>query len=191
MQDTVAVAVPNSLHNLSHEFLDHGFSQTHIRSHCSAVRKGLSTPTFADRKSFHVFFKIEVQEFENKVEFVAIGMHDVEQADDVGILHFFEQGNLTNGCTGDTFILCFETDLLQGDDTAGMNELAGFVNDTVRSCSKEKKKRSQFHIRIPINFHRTNVKSTAKPVLVAHTLSNLLDSMIVLHDGGNNTLSFS
>lgn len=34
-----------------------------------------------------------------------------------------------------------------------------------------------------------NVKSTAKPVLVVHTLSNLLDSMIVLHDGGNNTLS--
>lgn len=138
MQDTVAVAVPNSLHDLSHEFLDHGFSQTHIRTHCGAVWKGLSAPTFTDRKSFHVFFKIEVQEFENKVEFVAIGMHNVVKADDVGILHFFEQGNLTNGCTGDTFILCFETDLLQGDDTTGMDEFAGFVNDTVRSCEKRK-----------------------------------------------------
>jgi len=62
---------------------------------------------------------------------VAVGVHDVEEAHDGGVVHFFEEGNFADGGGGDAFVFCFETDLLEGDDAAGVGEVAGFVDDAV------------------------------------------------------------
>lgn len=131
MQDTVAVAVSDSFHQLGHKLLDHGISQAHVFPHRSTVWKGLSASTFAHWKSLHVFLKVEIQEFENEVKLVTIGVHNVEEADDVGVVHLLEQRNLTNSCARDTFIFRFQANLLQGNNTAGVGEFAGFVDNTV------------------------------------------------------------
>jgi hypothetical protein len=60
-------------------------------------------------------------------------MHDVEELDDVGVIHFLEQGYLANSSAGNAFVFGLESDLLQGDDTVRVGELAGLVDDTVGS----------------------------------------------------------
>jgi len=134
MQDTVTVAVSDSFHELGHELFDHGISQAHVFPHCSTVWKGLSASTFAHGEGLHVLLEVEIQKFKDEIELVAIGMHNVKKADDVGVVHFLEQRNLTDGCARDTFIFGFQTNLLQGNNTAGVGEFAGFVDDTVSSC---------------------------------------------------------
>jgi len=47
------------------------------------------------------------------------------------MVHFFEKGDFTNGGRRNTFIFCFEANLLQGDDAAGMGEIFGFVDDSI------------------------------------------------------------
>ena len=64
---------------------------------------------------------------------MAIGMDDVEQLDDVGILHFLEEGDLADGRARNTLILSLQTDFLQGDNSVGVAEFAGLVDNTVRS----------------------------------------------------------
>jgi hypothetical protein len=64
---------------------------------------------------------------------VAISVDDVQQLHDVGVLHLLEQGDLADGCAGDTLIFGLETDLFQSDDTVGRVQFAGLVDDTVRS----------------------------------------------------------
>lgn len=67
---------------------------------------------------------------------MAVGVDDVEQADNCVIVHFLEQGNLADGCAGNTLIFGFEADLLESDDTVvGGCEIAGFVDDAVCACA--------------------------------------------------------
>ena len=69
---------------------------------------------------------------------MAVGVHDVEQADDVGVAHLFEQGDFADGGGGDALIFGFEADLLEGDDAlVGGSEVAGFVDYAVSSCLEE------------------------------------------------------
>lgn len=131
MEDPVAVAVTDPFHQLGHELLDHCISQTQVLAHRRAVGKGFATSTLTDRKSLHVFLQIKVEEFEDEIEFVTIGMDDIEELDDVGVVHLLQQGDLPNGGAGDAFILGLQANLLQGDDPIGMGELASLVNNTV------------------------------------------------------------
>lgn len=66
---------------------------------------------------------------------MAIGVHDVEEAHNVWVVHFFEKGDFANGRGRDAFIFGLETDFLQGDyAVVGRGEVAGFVDDSVCAC---------------------------------------------------------
>ena len=66
---------------------------------------------------------------------MSIGVHNVEQADDIGVVHLLEQGDFANGGGGHAFVFGFEADLLEGDDSMVRGgEVAGFVDDAVCAC---------------------------------------------------------
>lgn len=139
MQDTVAVAVTDALNKLCHEFLDHRFSQSNpVYIQAGAVWECLAPSTFAHRKSFHVFLEVEVEEFEDEVELVAVRVNNVQQPYDVGIIHLLEQGDLADRCAGHSLIFGLESYLLQGDDSVGVGEFAGFVHHTIRPYVEQK-----------------------------------------------------
>jgi len=65
---------------------------------------------------------------------MALGVDNVEQADNVGIAHFLEQRDLTDGGRRDALVFGLEADLLQGHDTAAIGEIAGLVDDAIGAC---------------------------------------------------------
>jgi hypothetical protein len=66
---------------------------------------------------------------------VAIGVDNVEQLDNVGILHFFEEGDFADGGRGNAFVFGLEADLLEGNDLLILGgEIAGFVDDSIGAC---------------------------------------------------------
>lgn len=134
VQDSVAVTVANAFYQLSHEFLDHSIAQAEC--HGCSIRKSLAAATLANRQSLHVFLQVEIKEFEDKVQFVTVCMNDVEQLDDVRVLHLLQERDLADGGTRDALIFGFETNFLQSDDTIGMIEFASFVDNTVGSYSR-------------------------------------------------------
>src|SRR5690242_13656725 len=99
-----------------------------------ALGQGLAASAIADWQRLHVLLQVEVKELEDEVELVAVGVHDVEQTDDVGVVHLLEQRNLANGGRGDTLIFGLEADLLERDDALVLCcEVAGLVDDAVGS----------------------------------------------------------
>jgi hypothetical protein len=88
-----------------------------------------------DRQGLHVFLQIKVHELKDEVQLMAIGVDDIEQAKDVGIVHFLEQADFANGGGRDALVFGLETNLLEGNDAVvGMGQVAGFVDDSVRAC---------------------------------------------------------
>lgn len=130
VQDAVAVTVADTLNQLCHELFYHSVAQTQVCHH-RPIRESLATATLADRQSLHVFLEIEVEEFHDKVEFVAVDMDKVQQLDNVGILHLLEKRDLADGGTGNALILGLETNLLQGHNSIGVVEFTGLVDHTV------------------------------------------------------------
>lgn len=101
------------------------------------LRQSLATPTLADRQSLHVLLQIQVEVLHDEVELVAVGMNNVEEAHDVRIFHFLEQRDFADGGGRDTLVLSLKTDLLEGDNAlVGRAEIAGLVDDTVRTCKE-------------------------------------------------------
>lgn len=99
------------------------------------LRQRLAATTLADGQSLHVLLQIHVQVLEDKVELVAVGVDDVEEAHDVGVVHFLEKRDLANGSGRDTFIFGFEADLLESNNALiGRAQVEGFVDNTVRAC---------------------------------------------------------
>ena len=99
------------------------------------LRQRLATTTLADRQSLHVLLQIHVQVLEDEVELVAVGVDNVEEARDVGVVHFLEKRDLANGSGRDTLIFGFEANLLESDNALiGSGQVEGFVNNTVRAC---------------------------------------------------------
>lgn len=141
VKNTVGVAVSNTLTQLAHELLDHLVSESETSKLWSgALWEWLSTSSLADWQGFHVLLQIEVKELENEVELVAIGVDDVEEADDVWVVHLLEEGNLTDGGGWNTLILSLKADLLESDNASIVEEIAGLVNNSVstwlqRQCS--------------------------------------------------------
>lgn len=60
-------------------------------------------------------------------------MDDVEESDNVGIVHLFEERDLADGSAGNSFVFGFETNFLESDDPTAILEVAGFVDNTVGS----------------------------------------------------------
>lgn len=134
VQHAVAVAVTDALAQLAHELLYHRVAETETaESGAGALGERLAASAVADGKGFHVFLQVEVEELHNEVELVAVGVHNVEEADDVGVVHLFQEGDLADGGGGDSFIFGFETDFLEGYNAATVQEVAGFVDDSVGS----------------------------------------------------------
>ena len=89
----------------------------------------------ADRQRFHVLLEIEVEEFEYEIQLVAVGVHDVQQADDVRVVHLLEQGDLTDGGRRHALIFGLETNLLKRNNALVLScEVAGLVDNSVGSC---------------------------------------------------------
>ena len=136
MQNSVGMAVAHALAQLHHEPLDHRRIHDQLLA-CQSrtLWKSLSTPAIADRQRFHVLLEIEVEEFEYEVELVAVGVHDVQQADNVGVVHLLEQGDLTDRGRRHALIFGLETDLLERNNALVLGcEVAGLVDNSVGSC---------------------------------------------------------
>lgn len=102
-----------------------------------ALGQGLAATTLADGERLHVLLQIEVQVLEDEVQLVAVGVDDVVEADNVRVVHFFEERNLADGGRGHTLILGLQTDLLEGNDAlVGSAEVEGLVDDTVSTCKE-------------------------------------------------------
>ncbi len=67
----------------------------------------------------HLLLQIVVQEFEHQCQLL-VGVHNVDELDDVGMVEFFEEGDFADGGAGDAFLLGLETNLLKGDVFAGL-----------------------------------------------------------------------
>ena len=174
MQHAVAVAVANTLAQLAHELLYHRVPEAEAAEPgAGALGERLAAPAVADWEGFHVFLQVEVEELHDEVQFVAIGVHNVEEADDVGVVHLFEEGDLADGGGGDAFIFGFETDFLEGHNAAAVQEVAGFVNDSIGSW----KERSQPLLRCG----KASGAALGSGKCKLHTLSNLLQFLVVLH----------
>jgi hypothetical protein len=101
----MGVAVSNALHQLSHELLHHVGSQSEIlQGGPRAFRKRLTPSTLVHRQRLHVLLEIEIKEFEDKVELVTVGMYDVEEADNVGVVHLLQEGDFPDSGAGDALI---------------------------------------------------------------------------------------
>ena len=158
VQHAVGVAVAGSLKELEREFLDlrscqhlncrdfqighahHVWAQAHVSLATihDTFRQRLATTTLAHRQRLHVLLQIQVQVLEDEVELVAVGVDNVEQANDVRVVHFLEQRNLADGRGRDALILGLETDLLQRNNAlVGSAQVESLVDDTVRTCEEE------------------------------------------------------
>jgi hypothetical protein len=99
VKDAVGVAVADTSAQLVHELLDHCLAETHVASAAvhAALGQGLSTTSLRDGQSLHVLFQIQVEVFKDEVELVAIGVDNVEQADNVWVAHLLEERDLADG----------------------------------------------------------------------------------------------
>lgn len=125
------MAVAHSLDQLSHEFLYHRSVQTN--AHLRSVRQSFTTAAFINGQGIHVPLQIKIQQLHDEVKLLAIDVNDIEQADHVRVFHFLEKGNLADRGAGDALIFSLESDLLQGNDTVWVVQLASFVDDAVSS----------------------------------------------------------
>jgi hypothetical protein len=133
MQDAVGMAVAHALAQVHHELLHHHVvHDQRLSSQPRAVWQRLAPATVADGQRLHVLLQIAVEELKHQVQLVAIGMHDVEQAHDVGVVHLLKQRDLADGRRWDALIFGLEADLLEGDDALVLGgEVLGLVDDSV------------------------------------------------------------
>lgn len=121
MQDSVSVAIADSLYQLAHESLDDILSKSHSLGY-----------------SLHVFLKIKVQILKDKVKLASLSLliamvfvDNVVESDNVGVGHLLQEGNLTNGRARNSFIFNLQANLLQGDQSIVVVLVASFVDNTI------------------------------------------------------------
>jgi hypothetical protein len=135
VEDAVSVAVAHALTQLHHELLDHLIVHGQgLSIQAGALWESLAPPTLADGQRLHVLLQVAVEELKDEVQLVAVGVDDVEQAHDVGVVHLLEQRDLPDGRRRDALVLGFEADLLERDDALVLRgEVLGLVDDSVRA----------------------------------------------------------
>ena len=62
---------------------------------------------------------------------MAICVNNVEEFDDIRIIHFLEKRDLTDGGAGHAFVFGFKTNLLEGNYSGGVCEVTSFVDDPI------------------------------------------------------------
>ena len=170
VQHTVAMAVAHTRAQLAHELLDHGLSQPQpVQLSSGAFGQRLAPAALADRQRFHVLLEVEVEEFEDEIELVAVGMDDIKETHDGRVPHLFEQRDLSDGGRRDTLIFGLEANLLQGNNAAAIVEVAGFVNNAIRAWS---------HTRISARCGNGGREGEKQP---RHTFANFLEFLVVFH----------
>jgi hypothetical protein len=173
MKHTMAVAVPNALQKLEHELAHDIGTQSHLLQRgTSIVRERLSTAAIADRQGLHEFLEIEIQVLEDEVEFMAVGVHDVEKLHNAGVDHFLEQRDFANGSAGHALVFGFETYLLEGNyAVVWRSEVSGLVDYTVRAFREGGGKLAS----------GTPGVTPLVTIMSQLTLANLLHLLVVLH----------
>lgn len=135
VEDAVGVAVADAVAKLPHELLDHGLAEAETTQGLgAALGQSLAAAAVGDGESLHVLLQVEVEELEDEVELVAVGVDNVEEAHDVGVAHLLEEGDFADGGGGDALVLGLEADLLQRHNATAIEEVSGLVDDTVRAC---------------------------------------------------------
>jgi hypothetical protein len=67
---------------------------------------------------------------------MTIGVNDIEQADNVRIVHLFEQRDFADCGAGNTFVFSFEADLFEGDNSLIFGgEVSSLIYDAIRACN--------------------------------------------------------
>lgn len=133
VQDAVGVAVAHALAQLHHELLDHGV----VHDQClarqpRALGQRLATAALVDGQRLHVLLEVAVEELKHQVQLVAVGVHNVEQAHNVRVVHLLEQRDLADGRRRHALVLGLEADLLERHDALVLGgEVARLVYDTV------------------------------------------------------------
>lgn len=68
----------------------HSLAKTQMSSSAihDTLRQRLASSTLRDRQRLHVLLQIQVEVLKDEVQLVAIRMHDIEQTDNVRVVHF-------------------------------------------------------------------------------------------------------
>ena len=114
VNDAVTVAEVETFEELGHEDLEF------------AAEEGLS--------AVDGLLEILVDVFEDEEELGAVA-DDIEEIDNVAMVNFLEDRNLTKGSLGNTFITTVEAHLLEGDDLTSL-AVDGTVNDTISTFTE-------------------------------------------------------
>lgn len=119
---------------------------------------------------------------------MSVGVDNVMESNDVGILHLLEERDLANGGAGNAFIFCFQADLLQRYYASSVCKISGFVYDTV--CAYDAR------IKVSLWFSAANGSNVVAIVWqqtqiwrgclgrgfgCQHTFSHLFQLLIILH----------
>ena len=134
VKHTMAVAVANTVAQLAHELSDDSIAQAQpAQRGAGSLWQGFAATAIGDRERLHVLLQIEVEKLKDKVQFVAVGVDNVEEADNVGVAHLLEQGDLADGSRGNALILSLEADLLERNNATIVEQVARLVYNTVGS----------------------------------------------------------
>jgi hypothetical protein len=132
MQYPTRVTILNALNQIQHKLLHDLLAHSQVSyGRSSSSWKRLSATAVCDRERVHVLFEIKVEKFHDEVELVAVGVNNIQEADDVGVVKLSQDGNLANGGAGNAFVFGLETDLFESDDAAIVAEITGFVDNTI------------------------------------------------------------
>jgi hypothetical protein len=138
VQHAMRVAVPHALAQLDHELLDHGVvHDQRLARQPRTLGQRLAPPALANGQRLHVLLQVAVKELEDEVQLVAVGVHDVEQADNVRVVHLLEERDFADRRRRDALIFGLEADLLERDDALVLGrEVLGLVDDSIRAWTR-------------------------------------------------------
>jgi hypothetical protein len=114
VNDAVTVTEVEAFEELGHEDLE------------SATNEGLG--------AVESLLEILVNVFEDEEELGTVA-DDVEEIDDIAVVNFLEDRDLTESSLGDTFVTAVEAHLLEGNDLASLT-INGTIDDTICTFTK-------------------------------------------------------
>jgi hypothetical protein len=123
---------------------------------------------------------------------------NIEQADNVGVSQFLEEGYFADGSAGNTFVFGLEANLLEGDDAAAVGKVSRLVDDTVCAWLTELACQHFPSLQVPAIVCRCSrnaarsiaavclsLFSLARQWTIGHvvrlTLANLFQLLVILH----------
>lgn len=65
---------------------------------------------------------------------MTVGVHDVKEADNVGVAHFFQEGDFADCGARHALIFGLESNLLEGNYATAVLKISRLVNNTIGTC---------------------------------------------------------